>query len=391
MRKRVLLGITGGISAYKSPTIASRLKQAGVDVHVVMTDAATKFITPLTLETVSGNRVITDMFSREFPYEVEHISLAKSSDLVLIAPATANFIGKVANGIADDMLSTTVMASKGIKVYAPAMNTGMITDDFYLKNVEALKQQGAYFIESDEGRLACGDSGKGRLPDPMKIVEYVLNLLKIKPDYQGKRVLVTAGATIETIDGVRFLSNFSSGKMGIAIADEAYKRGADVTLVCGRVSVNVPDYIKRINVVSTTDLLNTVLQEEPNNDIFIMAAAPADYQPVNVCENKIKSDMLTLELKKTPDVAAHLGKIKGDKRLVVFSAETENLVDNAKKKLIKKNADLVVANDVTLDGAGFGTDTNIVTIIDKEGNITDYPKLPKTEVANVILDSIIKL
>lgn len=391
MRKRVLLGITGGISAYKSPTIASRLKQAGVDVHVVMTDAATKFITPLTLETVSGNRVITDMFSREFPYEVEHISLAKSSDLVLIAPATANFIGKVANGIADDMLSTTVMASKGIKVYAPAMNTGMITDDFYLKNVEALKQQGAYFIESDEGRLACGDVGKGRLPDPMKIVEYVLNLLKIKPDYQGKRVLVTAGATIETIDGVRFLSNFSSGKMGIAIADEAYKRGADVTLVCGRVSVNVPDYIKRIDVVSTTDLLNTVLQEEPNNDIFIMAAAPADYQPVNVCENKIKSDMLTLELKKTPDVAAHLGKIKGDKRLVVFSAETENLVDNAKKKLIKKNADLVVANDVTLDGAGFGTDTNIVTIIDKEGNITDYPKLPKTEVANVILDSIIKL
>lgn len=391
MRKRVLLGITGGISAYKSPTIASRLKQAGVDVHVVMTDAATKFITPLTLETVSGNRVITDMFSREFPYEVEHISLAKSSDLVLIAPATANFIGKVANGIADDMLSTTVMASKGIKVYAPAMNTGMITDDFYLKNVEALKQQGAYFIESDEGHLACGDSGKGRLPDPLKIVEYVLNLLKIKPDYQGKRVLVTAGATIETIDGVRFLSNFSSGKMGIAIADEAYKRGADVTLVCGRVSVNVPDYIKRIDVVSTTDLLNTVLQEEPNNDIFIMAAAPADYQPVNVCENKIKSDMLTLELKKTPDVAAHLGKIKGDKRLVVFSAETENLVDNAKKKLIKKNADLVVANDVTLDGAGFGTDTNIVTIIDKEGNITDYPKLPKTEVANVILDSIIKL
>lgn len=391
MRKSVLLGITGGISAYKSPTIASRLRQAGVDVHVVMTDAATKFITPLTLETVSCNRVITDMFSREFPYEVEHISLAKSSDLVLIAPATANFIGKVANGIADDMLSTTVMASKGIKVYAPAMNTGMITDEFYLKNVEALKQQGAYFIESDEGHLACGDVGKGRLPEPEKIVEYVLNLLKIKPDYQGKRVLVTAGATIETIDGVRFLSNFSSGKMGVAIADEAYKRGAEVTLVCGKVSIDVPDYIKRINVVSTTDLLNTVLEEEINNDIFVMAAAPADYQPVAVAKNKIKSDTLTLELKKTPDVAANLGKIKGDKCLVVFSAETENLLENAKKKLVKKNADLVVANDVTLEGAGFGTDTNIVTIIERSGNITEYPKLLKTEVANAILDKIIKL
>lgn len=391
MRKRVLLGVTGGISAYKAPTIASRLRKAGVDVTVVMTDAATKFITPLTMETMSGNRVITDMFSRDFPFEVEHISLAKRSDLVLIAPATANFIGKVANGIADDMLSTTVMACKGIKVFAPAMNTGMLTDEHYLKNVETLRNSGAYFIESESGQLACGDVGSGRLPEPETIVEYVLKLLKVNPDYEGKRVLVTAGATVETIDGVRYLSNFSSGKMGIAIADEAYLRGADVTLVCGRVSAPVPDYIKRIDVTSTEDMYNAVVDATKESDIIIKAAAPADYTPVRIADNKIKSESFVLELKKTPDIAKAVGKIKGDRILVVFSAETENLLENAKGKLISKNADLVVANDVTQVGAGFGVDTNIVTIISKDGSVYEYDKMPKVEVANVILDRVKEL
>lgn len=391
MRKRVLLGVTGGIAAYKAPTIASHLRKNGVDVSVVMTDSATKFITPLTMETMSGNRVITDMFSRDFPYEVEHISLAKSSDLVLIAPATANFIGKVANGIADDMLSTTIMASKGIKVFAPAMNTGMMTDESYLKNVETLKARGAIFIEADSGILACGDVGKGRLPDPDVIVGKCLELLKANNDYAGKKVLVTAGATIETIDGVRFLSNSSSGKMGIALADEAYSRGADVTLICGKVTANVPSYLKRIDVTSTEDMLNAVLNEVPNHDIIIKAAAPADYAPIKVFDNKVKSTTLTLELVKTKDIAAEVGKVKGNKKLVIFSAETENLIENAKQKLIKKNADLVVANDVTEEGAGFNVDTNIITLITADGEITPHEKATKQVVANIILDKILDL
>ncbi|MBQ7653352.1 MAG: bifunctional phosphopantothenoylcysteine decarboxylase/phosphopantothenate--cysteine ligase CoaBC [Clostridia bacterium] len=388
MRKRVLLGVTGGIAAYKAPTIAGALKRAGVDVSVVMTDAATKFITPLTMETTSGNRVITDMFSRDFPYEVEHISLAKASDLVLVAPATANFIGKVARGIADDMLSTTIMACKGIKVFAPAMNTGMITDPAYEENVEILKKRGAYFIESDSGALACGDVGKGRLPEPQAIVDYVLDLLKVEPDYLGKKVLVTAGATVETIDGVRYISNFSSGKMGIAIADEAFQRGADVTLVCGRVTAPVPSYLKRVDVTSSADMYDAVVSRALENDVIIKAAAPADYTPKAVAKNKIKSDTLTLELVKTKDIAQAVGEIKGDRLLVIFSAETESLLDNALGKLKKKNADLVVANDVTEEGAGFNVDTNIVTLIDREGNLEKFDKMPKAKVANVILDKV---
>ena len=391
MRKRVLLGVTGGIAAYKAPTIAGALKHAGVDVSVVMTDAATKFITPLTMETTSGNRVITDMFSRDFPYEVEHISLAKSSDLVLIAPATADFIGKVARGIADDMLSTTIMACKGIKVFAPAMNTGMITDEAYLENVEILKKRGAIFIEADSGELACGDVGKGRLPEPSVIVEEVLDLLKVKPDLLGKKILVTAGATVETIDGVRYISNFSSGKMGVAIADEAYQRGAEVTLVCGRVTVDVPKYIKRVDVLSSADMYEKVTSLVSSNDVIIKAAAPADYTPKQVAANKIKSDTLTLELVKTKDIAQAVGKIKGDRILVIFSAETENLLENALAKLKKKNADLVVANDVTQEGAGFNVDTNIVTFITPDGNLQRFDIMPKTQVANLILDKVLQI
>ncbi len=390
MRKRVLLGVTGCIAAYKAVTIVSMLTKAGVDVVVVMTDNACKFVTPLTFETMSKNRVITDMFARDFPYEVQHISLAKSADLVLIAPATANFIGKVAEGIADDMLTTTYMACKGIKVVCPAMNTGMYEDVFFQKNLTALKEQGTLIVEPDSGRLACGDVGKGRLSEPEQIVTYVLELLKINPDYEGKRVLVTAGATIESIDGVRYLSNHSSGKMGIAIAEEAYARGAKVTLIAGKTSVPVPSYIDVIRVGSTEDMLNAVIDRVKDNDVIIKAAAPADYRPKKVFDNKIKSDSLTLELEKTPDIAKAVGEIKGDRRLVIFSAETENLTANARGKLVKKNADMVVANDVTLEGAGFNTDTNIVTIITADDE-TSYPKLSKAEVANIILDRILTL
>jgi len=391
MRKRVLLGVTGGIAAYKAPTIAGALKRAGVDVTVVMTDAATKFITPLTMETMSGNRVITDMFSRDFPFEVEHISLAKSSDLVLVAPATADFVGKVARGIADDMLTTTIMACKGIKVFAPAMNTGMITDQAYLENERILKERGVKFIESASGELACGDVGKGRLPEPDVIVKYVLDLLKVDPDYLGKKVLVTAGATVESIDGVRYISNFSSGKMGIALADEAYQRGAEVTLVCGRVTAPVPKYINRVDVVSSQDMYDKVLSLTMEQDVIIKAAAPADYTPVKVAQNKIKSQTLTLELVKTKDIAKAVGEIKGDRILVIFSAETENLLDNAIGKLKSKNADLVVANDVTQEGAGFNVDTNIVTLISKDGQMQKYDLLPKNKVANIILDKVLEI
>lgn len=391
MRKRVLLGVTGGIAAYKAANIINLLVAAGIDVVVIMTNSATKFITPLTLETLSKNRVITDMFSRDFPYEVEHISLAKSSDLVLIAPATANFIGKIANGIADDMLTTTYMASKAVKVICPAMNTGMYTDENYQANMQYLSKCGTHFVEPEEGMLACGDIGKGRLAAPEAIVKYVLDLLKVKPDYLGKRVLVTAGATIENIDGIRFISNRSSGKMGIAIADAAYNRGAEVTLVAGRVTAKIPDYIKVINVTSSKDMFDAVLSRLAEEDIIIKAAAPADYTPEQVAENKIKSDTLTLNLVKTKDIAKAVGERKDKQKLVIFCAETEKLIENARKKLVSKNADMIVANDVFREGAGFEIDTNAVTIIDKFGKEENFDVMPKTELAEIILNKILEL
>ncbi len=391
MRKRVLLGVTGGIAAYKAAYITSGLVNAGVDVVVIMTDSATKFITPLTFESLSKNRVITDMFSRDFPYEVEHISLAKSSDLVLIAPATANFVGKIASGIADDMLTTTCMACKAVKVICPAMNSAMYTDSAFQANMQKLIKEGVNFVEPEDGRLACGDEGKGRLASPEKIVSYVLDLLKVKPDYAGKRVLVTAGATIESIDGVRYLSNKSSGKMGIAIADAAASRGAEVTLVAGKTSVSIPKYINTVRVQSTADMYNAVMERLLESDIIIKAAAPADYTPAEIADNKIKAQSLVLNLVKTKDIAKAVGEAKGDKKLVVFCAETERLIEHAKAKLISKNADMVVANDVTREGAGFEIDTNAVTIITRGGEAEDYGVMPKTELADIILNKILLL
>lgn len=390
MRKRVLLGVTGGIAAYKAAYIASALTKIGVDVVVVMTDAATKFITPLTLETMSKNRVITDMFSREFPYEVEHISLAKSSDLVLIAPATADFMAKAAGGIADDMLSTTYMACRGVKVMCPAMNTAMYESEANQANMRVLRDRGVLFVEPAEGMLACGDVGKGRMAEPDDIVRYVRELLAVKADLVGKKVLVTAGATVETIDGVRYLSNFSSGKMGVAIATAAAERGAVVTLVAGRMQIAAPKDIEVVQVVSTQDMYEAVMARTAGVDVVVKAAAPCDYTPKTVFDNKYKGDSLTLELVKTPDIAAAVGACKGKCKLVVFAAETQNLVENAQAKLVKKNADLVVANDVTREGAGFGVDTNVVTFVTPT-EVEELPMLTKEQVAHRIWDKVLTL
>lgn len=390
MRRRVLLGVTGGIAAYKAAYIASALTKVNVDVVVVMTDAATQFITPLTLETLSKNRVITDMFSRDYPYEVEHVSLAKSSDLVLIAPATADFIAKAANGIADDMLSTTYMACKGIKVMCPAMNTAMYESEANRANMKVLADRGVLFVEPDEGLLACGDVGKGRLAEPDAIVAKVLELLAVEPDLAGKKVLVTAGATVETIDGVRYLSNHSSGKMGVCIAEAAMERGAKVTLVAGRVSVDLPKGVEVVRVTSTREMYDAVVGRVAEMDYIVKAAAPCDYTAANPYDNKVKTDKLTLELVKTPDIAAAVGKIKGNCKLITFAAETQNLVVNAQEKLVKKNADMVVANDVTQEGAGFGVDTNVVTFVTPDA-VTPMPKMSKAELAHRIWDKVLTL
>ena len=390
MRKRVLLGVTGGIAVYKSVTLVSLLVKAGIDVVVVMTDSACKFVTPLTFETISKNRVITDMFARDFPYEVEHISLAKSADVAVVAPATANFVGKVASGIADDMLTTTFMACKKQKLICPAMNTNMYEDSFFQANLSKLMESGIEVIEPASGILACGDVGKGRMCEPEQIAEKIKEMLGVTCDYAGKKVLVTAGATCESIDGVRYLSNHSSGKMGVAIADNAISRGAEVLLVVGNTTCNIPSYINTVKVTDTQSMFDVVTAHAKEFDYVIKAAAPADYRPKKVYDNKVKEQSLTLELEKTPDIAYAVGHDKGNCKLIIFSAETENLIENAKGKLKKKNADMVVANDVTQKGAGFNVDTNIVTIITKDEE-TSYEMMSKSALAEIILDKALTL
>ena len=390
MRKRVLLGVTGGIAVYKSVTLVSLLVKAGIDVVVVMTDSACKFVTPLTFETISKNRVITDMFARDFPYEVEHISLAKSADVAVVAPATANFVGKVASGIADDMLTTTFMACKKQKLICPAMNTNMYEDSFFQANLSKLMESGIEVIEPASGMLACGDVGKGRMCEPEQIAEKIKEMLGVTCDYAGKKVLVTAGATCESIDGVRYLSNHSSGKMGVAIADNAISRGAEVLLVVGNTTCNIPSYINTVKVTDTQSMFDVVTAHAKEFDYVIKAAAPADYRPKKVYDNKVKEQSLILELEKTPDIAYAVGQDKGNCKLIIFSAETENLIENAKGKLKKKNADMVVANDVTQKGAGFNVDTNIVTIITNDEE-TSYEMMSKSALAEIILDKALKL
>lgn len=389
--KKVVLGVSGGIACYKACEIVSALKKMNCEVDVIMTKHAKEFVSPLTFETLSARPVVSDMFVREREWEVEHIALAKKADVFVVAPATANVIAKIAGGIADDMLTTTILAAKCTKIICPAMNTNMYDSDENQNNLAILKSRGFIIIEGVSGRLACGDIGKGKLAPVEDIVNEIKNVLLPKQDLKGKTYLITAGGTRESIDGVRYITNRSSGKMGLAIADEVVKRGGNVILIAGSVSVTIPDYFSKvIRVDSTQEMYEAVMANMARADVILKAAAPSDYRVKNSFVNKIKGETLTLELVKNKDIAKAVGEIKGDKKLIIFCAETQNLVDFAREKLKSKNADMVIANDVTMQGAGFDVDTNIVTLITNKIEI-NLPKLKKSEVAKHIIDEAIKL
>ena len=392
--KTVVIGVSGGIAVYKTLDVVSRLRKLGVNVNVIMTKSATEFVTPLSFQSLSQNYVVCDMFEDPKTWDVEHISLAKRADVFLIAPATANVIGKIANGIADDMLTTTVMATKATVLIAPAMNTNMYENPILQRNINTLKELGYNFVEPESGRLACGDTGKGKLASPETIVDEVVKLLSKGQDLKGKSIIVTAGPTVESIDPMRYITNRSTGKMGYSIAKEAIERGADVTLITGPTNLTPPQNLKKlVKIESAKDMYEAVLANLDENDVVIKSAAVADYKPKNYSNKKIKKsdDDLVIELDRNKDIAQEIGKIKNNKILVGFAAETNDLIENASLKIKKKNLDFIVANDLTKEGAGFGVDTNIVKIIDKEGNITEYPKMKKEEVANIILDKIKEL
>ena len=393
--KTVVIGVSGGIAVYKTLDVVSRLRKLGVNVNVIMTKSATEFVTPLSFQSLSQNYVVCDMFEDPKTWDVEHISLAKRADVFLIAPATANVIGKIANGIADDMLTTTVMATKAKVLIAPAMNTNMYENPILQRNINTLKELGYNFVEPESGRLACGDIGEGKLASPEIIVNTVIDLLNNRDkDLQGKKIMITAGPTIESIDPMRYITNRSTGKMGYSIAKEAIERGADVTLITGPTNLTPPQNLKKlVKIESAKDMYEAVLENLDENDVVIKSAAVADYKPKNYSNKKIKKsdDDLVIELDRNKDIAQEIGKIKNNKILVGFAAETNDLIENASLKIKKKNLDFIVANDLTKEGAGFGVDTNIVKIIDKEGNITEYPKMKKEEVANIILDKIKEL
>ncbi|MCL2675616.1 MAG: bifunctional phosphopantothenoylcysteine decarboxylase/phosphopantothenate--cysteine ligase CoaBC [Firmicutes bacterium] len=384
--KTIAVCVSGGIAAYKACELVSRLKKMGTDVHVVMTENACRFVAPLTFETLSGNRVFVDMFGKSRAAEVEHISLAKKADLFVIAPCTANAIGKIANGIADDFLTTVIMATVKPVLIAPAMNTNMLNSAAYQANEKTLKERRFLFVEGECGLLACGDVGRGRLAPVETIMEKIVEILYPKRDFTGKRVVVTAGSTREDIDPVRFITNRSSGKMGVAIAEAAAARGASVTLIAGFISVAMSGLYDVVNVRTTEEMFDAVMQNR-EADYIIMAAAPCDYKLSAPSSQKIKQENLTLQFKKNPDIATAVGKNKGATKLVIFAAETENLIENAQKKLKIKNADMVVANDVTKEGAGFDCDTNIVTIITNKETM-QVPLTTKKELAEIILDKM---
>ncbi len=392
--KTVVLGITGGIAAYKACEIVSRLKKAGVDVHVIMTKSACEFVQPLTLQTLSLNPVAIDTFQSVQTWEVEHIALAKKADVFLVAPATANVIAKMANGIADDMLTTTYLATEAKLLIAPAMNTIMWQHEATQKNLNTLKARGARTIGPDGGLLACGDVGAGRMSEPHDIVEACLNLLNEKRDFAGKKVLVTAGPTREAIDPVRFITNRSSGKMGYAIARAALQRGAEVTLVSGPVTLSPVSGAKMIDVTTTQDLYEVMTKQAPLQDILIQAAAPADFKMPQVSEQKIKKQAdgsLELSLVQTQDVAKAIGKDKKPGQFFVgFAAETHDTMDNANKKLNSKNLDLIALNDVSKPGVGFDVDTNVLTLVSKDGHHS-LPMMSKDEAAHKLLDEILRL
>ena len=389
--KCVVLGVTGGIAAYKACEIVSRLKKLHANVRVVLTEHACRFVQPLTFETLSGNQVAVSAFEHSF--EIEHISLARAADVLLIAPATANIIGKMAHGIADDLLSTTAMAVTCPILIAPAMNCAMYKSAALQENLQTLKRRGALTVGPESGHLACGDEDVGRMSEPETIVARVCALLRGRDDLAGKHVLVTAGPTREMVDPVRFLSNRSSGKMGYAIAEAAARRGARVTLVSGPVALERPRGVETVPITSTLDLYREVTERAKSADLVIQAAAPADFRPLEAARHKIKKtgEGMTLQLTPNPDIAAQLGRDKHEGQvLVAFAAETDDLIANARKKLDKKNADMVVANDVTQPGAGFAGDTNRVTLVTRS-DARELPLMSKRDVADAILSRALEL
>ncbi|MHB1001294.1 MAG: bifunctional phosphopantothenoylcysteine decarboxylase/phosphopantothenate--cysteine ligase CoaBC [Armatimonadota bacterium] len=389
--KTIILGITGGIAAYKSADICSRLVKVGASVHVVMTENAEHFVGSATFRAITGQQVIQTLWDEPREYEITHVSLPDKADLFLVAPATANIIGKAANGIADDMLSTMIMAAASPVVFAPAMNCRMWENPVTQANIQKLQSLGYKFIEPETGRLACGTEGIGRLASVDKIIETITELLLPKQDLDGISILVTAGPTREPIDPVRFIMNQSSGKMGYAIAEAASRRGARVTLVSGPTSIPAPPGVDLVKVETSAEMFDAVMDRLPDTQVIIGAAAPADFTPASPKPEKIKksgSEGLTLELVQTRDIMAEVGKRKDSRILVAFAAETENLIPNAQEKMVRKNVDLIVANDVSRPEIGFGSDDNEVAIIGRDGHVDNLPRLPKIDVADRILDRV---
>ena len=388
--KTIVLGVTGSIAAYKIANLTSMLVKLNADVHVIMTQNATKFITPMTFETLTNNKCIVDTFDRNFNFDVKHVSLAKRGDLFMVAPCTANVIGKVAGGICDDMLTTTIMATKAPVVFAPAMNTGMWENPILQDNLKKLKHYGYHIIEPVVGRLACGDTGSGKMPSEEMLLEYIMLLLAKDKDLKGKKILVTAGPTQEAIDPVRFISNHSSGKMGYAIAKVAVLRGAEVTLVSGPVSILPFTGIQKVDVKSAQEMFDAVTSRSDEQDVIIMCSAVADYKPAGYSEQKIKKQDgdMSISLERTQDILAYLGAHKHQRQVIVgFSMETENLIDRSREKLTKKNVDLICANSIASEKTGFGVDTNQVTLISRQ-DVEELPLCSKEDTADMILQKV---
>jgi phosphopantothenoylcysteine decarboxylase/phosphopantothenate--cysteine ligase len=391
--KAIVLGVTGSIAAYKTANLASMLVKLNADVHVIMTENATKFITPMTFETLTSNKCIVDTFDRNFSFDVKHVSLAKRGDLFMVAPCTANVIGKVAGGICDDMLTTTIMATKAPVLFAPAMNTGMWENSILQDNLQKLKHHGYHIIDPVVGRLACGDTGSGKMPSEETLLEHILLYLAKEKDLRGKRILVTAGPTQESIDPVRFITNHSSGKMGYAIAKMAVLRGAEVTLVSGPVSILPFAGINKVDVKSAQQMFEAVTARSAQQDIIVMCSAVADYKPADYSEQKVKKNSgdMSIALTRTQDILGWLGEHKRKGQLLVgFSMETEDLIDNSRAKLTKKHADMICANSIASEKTGFGVDTNQVTLVTSDG-IKELPFCSKENTADQILSHIITL
>lgn len=395
--KTVVLGVTGSIAAYKIADLASMLVKKHADVHVIMTKNATNFINPITFETLTGNKCLVDTFDRNFQFNVEHVALAKRADVFMVAPASANIIGKIAGGIADDMLSTTIMPAKCPKIIAPAMNTGMIENPIVQDNIKKLEHYGYEIIESDCGYLACGDTGKGKLPAPEVLQDYILKAIAKEKDMAGIKLLVTAGPTREAIDPVRYITNHSTGKMGYAIARQAMLRGADVTLVTGKVDIAPPRFVNVVDITSAQDMYDAVMSRSREQDIIIKAAAVADYRPVEIAEHKIKKSDgdMSIPLSRTKDILLALGNQRieegiKDQIICGFSMETRDLIENSRKKINSKHIDLIAANNLKVAGAGFGVDTNVLTLI-TDDEIRELPMMSKEECADMLLDRIMEM